>query len=292
MTNVLHIIVSIVFHGFAYAMVLYVISVGLSLTMGMLNFVNLAHGVFAMAGGYAALWLMNAEGVPFIPALVLSALLIALVSVVLERLLYRRLYGAGELDQTLMTIGLIFMATAAAHFAFGPLPQRVDLPPAISGHFFIAGRDFPTYRAFLIVVGCLIFVALWLGIERTLVGARIRAAVDNRSMAQCIGINTNALFTIVFALGSGVAALGGGLGADIIAIAPGYAMEHLIYFLIVVSMGGLGSITGAFVAALILGIGDTACKILMPEVGAFFVYVAVFVVLLIRPAGLFGRTTS
>ncbi len=292
MTNALSITVSILFHGLAYAMVLYVISVGLSLTMGMLNFVNLAHGVFAMAGGYAALWLMKAEGVPFLLALVVAALLIALVSVVLERLLYRRLYGAGELDQTLMTIGLIFMATAAAHFAFGPLPQRVDLPPAITGHFFIAGRDFPTYRAFLIVAGCLIFLALWLGIERTLVGARIRAAVDNRSMAQCIGINTSALFTIVFALGSGVAALGGGLGADIIAIAPGYAMEHLIYFLIVVSMGGLGSITGAFVAALILGIGDTACKILMPEVGAFFVYVAVFAVLLIRPAGLFGRTTS
>jgi branched-chain amino acid transport system permease protein len=292
MTSVLNVIVSIIFHGVAYAMVLYVISVGLSLTMGMLNFVNLAHGVFAMAGGYAALWLMKAQGAPFTLALLASALLVALVSVVLERLLYRRLYGAGELDQTLMTIGLIFVATAAAHFAFGPLPQRVDLPPAITGHFFVLGRDFPTYRAFLIVVGCVMFLALWLGIERTLVGARIRAAVDNRSMAQCIGINTNGLFTIVFALGSGVAALGGGLGADIIAISPGYAMEHLIYFLIVVSMGGLGSITGAFVAALILGVGDTACKILMPEVGAFFVYVAVFVVLLARPAGLFGRPTS
>ena len=292
MSNVFHIVVSIAFHGVAYAMVLYVISVGLSLTMGMLNFVNLAHGVFAMAGGYAALWLMRTEDVPFALSLALSALLVALVSIVLERLLYRRLYGAGELDQTLMTIGLIFMATAAAHFAFGPLPQRVNLPPAITGHFFIDGRDFPTYRAFLIVAGCLIFVTLWLGIERTLVGASIRAAVDNRSMARCIGINTNALFTIVFALGSGVAALGGGLGADIVAIAPGYAMEHLIYFLIVVAMGGLGSITGAFVAALILGIGDTACKILVPEFGAFFVYVAVFIVLLFRPAGLFGRTAS
>lgn len=292
MTSALNLIVSIAFHGIAYAMVLYVISVGLSLTMGMLNFVNLAHGVFAMAGGYAALWLMKAQGAPFTVALLASAVLIAMVSVVLERLLYRRLYGAGELDQTLLTIGLIFTATAAAHFAFGPLPQRVDLPPAITGHFFVAGRDFPTYRAFLIVAGCVMFLALWFGIERTLIGARIRAAVDNRSMAQCVGINTNRLFTIVFALGSGVAALGGGLGADIIAIAPGYAMEHLIYFLIVVSMGGLGSITGAFVAALILGIGDTACKILIPEVGAFFVYVAVFVVLLLRPAGLFGRTPA
>lgn len=292
MTSALNLIVSIAFHGIAYAMVLYVISVGLSLTMGMLNFVNLAHGVFAMAGGYAALWLMKAQGAPFALALLASAVLIAMVSVVLERLLYRRLYGAGELDQTLLTIGLIFTATAAAHFAFGPLPQRVDLPPAITGQFFVAGRDFPTYRAFLIVAGCLMFLALWFGIERTLIGARIRAAVDNRSMAQCVGIDTNRLFTIVFALGSGVAALGGGLGADIIAIAPGYAMEHLIYFLIVVSMGGLGSIAGAFVAALILGIGDTACKILIPEVGAFFVYVAVFVVLLLRPAGLFGRATS
>jgi branched-chain amino acid transport system permease protein len=291
MTSFLNVIVSIVFHGLAYAMVLYVISVGLSLTMGMLNFVNLAHGVFAMAGGYAALWIMKAQGAPFVLALLVSALLVAVASVVLERLLYRKLYGAGELDQTLMTIGLIFMATAAAHFAFGPLPQRVDLPPAITGHFFVAGRDFPTYRAFLIAAGCVMFLVLWFGIERTLVGARIRAAVDNRSMAQCVGINTNRLFTTVFALGSGVAALGGGLGADIIAIAPGYAMEHLIYFLIVVSMGGLGSTTGAFVAALILGIGDTACKILMPEVGAFFVYVAVFVVLLVRPAGLFGRAT-
>jgi branched-chain amino acid transport system permease protein len=290
MENVSSVIVSILFHGIAYAMVLYVISVGLSLTMGMLNFVNLAHGVFAMAGGYAALSLMRLYDVPFAVALVAAFVVVALASVVLERVLYRPLYGASELDQTLLTIGLIFVATAAAHFAFGPLPQRVDIPTSIGGHFAVLGRDFPTYRAFLIVAGFLMFIVLWLGIEKTLVGARIRAAVDNRSMAQCIGIDTGKLFSIVFALGSGVAALGGGLGADIISIAPGYAMEHLIYFLIIVSMGGLGSITGAFVAALILGIGDTACKILVPQVGAFFVYSAVFVVLLIRPSGLFGRT--
>jgi branched-chain amino acid transport system permease protein len=290
--EILSILVSILFHGFAYAMVLYVISVGLSVTMGLLGIANLAHGVFAMAGGYVTLHLMNGFGVPFLPALAVSFVAVATGSVVLERLLYRHLYGAGELEQTLLTIGLIFVATATAHFVFGPLPQRVDLPPAVTGHFFIAGRDFPTYRAVLIVTGCVLFLILWLGIERTNVGARIRAAVDNRAMAQCVGINTGRLFTFVFALGSGLAALGGALGADIIAIAPGYAMENLILFLVVVAIGGLGSIKGPFAAALLLGFGDTACKMLIPELGAFFTYLAVFAVLLIRPAGLFGRPVT
>ena len=287
--DVINSIVSIAFHGCAYAMVLYVISVGLSVTMGLLGIANLAHGVFAMAGGYVTLVLMNNAGVPFPFALLAAFSAVALGSIVLERTLYARLYGAGELEQTLLSIGLIFMATAVAHFLFGPLPQRVELPASITGHIVVFGRDFPAYRVFLILTGGLLFAALWLGIERTTIGARIRAAVDNRSMAQCIGIDTRRLFTFVFALGSGLAALGGALGADIIAIAPGYAMEHLIYFLIVVSVGGLGSIRGPFFAALLLGLGDTACKILVPELGAFFVYAALFSILLIRPAGLFGR---
>jgi branched-chain amino acid transport system permease protein len=290
--NLLHLFISIVFHGLAYAMVLYVISVGLSLTMGLLGFANLAHGVFAMAGGYVTLTLMSHAGIPFAPALILSFVAIALGSLVLERLLYRHLYGAGELDQTLLTIGLIFMATAVAHFVFGPLPQRVDLPAAISGHFMVGGRDFPTYRAFLIFAGVVIFVTLWLGIERTLIGAKIRAAVDNRSMAQCVGIDTGLLFAIIFALGSGLAAIGGSLGADIIAIYPGYAMEHLVYFLIVVSVGGLGTIKGPFYASILLGVGDTACKILVPSLGAFFIYAAVLALLIYRPAGLFGKATA
>jgi branched-chain amino acid transport system permease protein len=287
--DLLNVLVSIVFHGFAYAMVLYVISVGLSVTMGLLGIANLAHGVFAMAGGYVTLTLMNGAAVPFSLALAAAFVTVGLASVVLERLLYRRLYGAGELEQTLLCIGLIFVATAVAHFTFGPLPQRVDLPAAVTGQVHVFGRGFPTYRVFLILVGGLIFIALWLAIERTDIGARIRAAVDNRSMAQCIGIDTSRLFTLVFALGSGLAALGGGLGADIVAIAPGYAMEHLIYFLIVVSVGGLGSIRGPFVAAVLLGVGDTACKMLVPEVGAFVIYAALFSILLVRPAGLFGR---
>ncbi len=282
-------LISIAFHGLAYAMILYIISVGLSVTMGLMGFANLAHGVFAMAGGYVTVTLMNAHGAPFFVALLAAFLVVALASVVLERGLYSRLYGASELDQVLFTIGLIFMAIAAAHYTWGPLPQRMLLPDYLRGQISLGFRDFPTYRAFLIVVGAIIIAALWLGIERTTFGAQVRAAVDNRRMAQSLGINTGRVFTLTFALGSGLAALGGGLGADIIAIHPAYAIEHLVYFLIVVAVGGLGSMRGPFVAALLLGIGDTASKYLVPEVGAFFIFVATMAVLLWRPAGLFGR---
>lgn len=281
--------VSILFHGLAYAMILYIVSVGLSVTMGLMGFANLAHGVFAMAGGYVTVTLMNDAGAPFVLALVIAAVSVALCSVAIERFLYARLYTAGELEQVLFTIGLIFMAIAAAKFVWGPLPQRIVLPDALKGQIEFGARSFPTYRAFLIAVSMAIIVALWIGIERTNFGARVRAAVDNRRMAQSIGINTARLFTLTFALGSGLAALGGGLGAEILAINPAYAIDYLVYFLIVVSVGGLGSIRGPFVAAVLLGVGDTACKYLVPELGAFFIYAAMLALLLWRPAGLFGR---
>jgi branched-chain amino acid transport system permease protein len=282
-------LVSILFHGLAYAMVLYLISVGLSVTMGLMGFINLAHGVFAMAGGYLGVTLMNSWGVPFVPAMLVSILIVAAVSVLLERTLYSPLYGAGELDQVLFTVGLIFMATAAAKYFWGPLALPVRLPDWLRGQVELGGRNFPTYRAFLILGGGVVVLTLWLGLERTRFGAKVRAAVDNRRMAQSIGINTGLLFTCTFALGSGLAALGGGLGADLLAISPGYALEHLVYFLIVVAVGGLGSIKGPFLAALLLGISDTGFKYLFPELGAFFIYAATMAVLLWRPQGLFGR---
>ncbi len=281
--------VSILFLGLAYAMILYIISVGLSVTMGLMGFVNLAHGAFAMAGGYITVTLMNRYGVPFGAALLLAFIVVALVSVVLERTLYARLYGAGELEQVLFTIGLVFMAVAVVRKIWGSLPQPITLPAALSGQIDLGFRSFPTYRSFLIAFSLTLILLLWLGIERTNFGARLRAAVDNRRMAESLGINTSRLFTLSFALGSGLAALGGGLGADILAIYPGYAMEYLVYFLMVVAVGGLGSIRGPFVAALLLGIGDTACKYLVPELGAFFIYLAMIGLLLWRPAGLFGR---
>ncbi len=281
--------VSILFHGLAYAMILYIISVGLSVTMGLMGFVNLAHGVFAMAGGYVTVTLMNDYGVPFGVALLVAFLVVGAVSMVMERGLYARLYGASELEQVLFTIGLVFMAVALVRYVWGPLPQRMTLPAMLSGQIDLGFRTFPVYRTFLIGVSFVLVLVLWLGIERTNFGAQIRAAVDNRRMAESLGINTRRLFTFTFALGSGLAAFGGGLGADILAISPGYAIEYLVYFLIVVAVGGLGSLRGPFVAALLLGISDTACKYLVPELGAFFIFLAMIGILLWRPAGLFGR---
>ncbi|HZM43238.1 MAG TPA: branched-chain amino acid ABC transporter permease [Burkholderiales bacterium] len=282
-------LVSVAFHGAAYGMILYVISVGLSVTMGLMGFVNLAHGVFAMAGGYVMLSAMNAHGVPFPLALVLAFAAVAAGSVILERLLYSRLYAAGELEQVLFTIGLVFVSVAVARLIYGTLQQPVTLPDYLRGQLPLLGRDFPAYRVFLIAFSATMVAVLWFSVERTRWGAMVRAAVDNRAMAQSVGIDTKRLFTLTFALGSGLAGLGGGLGADLISIQPTYPFEQLVYFLIVVAVGGLGTLRGPFVAALLIGFGDTACKYWVPHFGAFFIYVATIAILLWRPAGLFGR---
>lgn len=280
---------SVAFHGIAFAMVLYLISVGLSVTMGMMGFVNLAHGVFAMAGGYVMTGLMNRWGVPLPLALAAATAAVALASLPIERLLYRRLYGGDELDQVLLTMGLVFMSGAAAQYLFGALQQPLRLPPSLNGGVKLGFGEVPAYDMLLIVCGAGLVTALWLGIERSRFGAKIRAAVDNLRMAQSIGIDTSRLFALTFALGSGLAAFGGGLGASLITIAPGYALDNLVYFLIVVAIGGLGNIRGPFFAALLVGVADSACKYLIPQFGAFFIYAMTMAILLWRPRGLFGR---
>ena len=290
MSDILSITISILFHGLAMAMVLYLISVGLSVTMGLMGFVNLAHGAFAMAGGYMLVILMKQQNWPFGLALIAAIVICVALSLILERLLYRRLYGGDELDQVLMTMGLIFASVGAATWLFGPVSQSLEPPAMLRGQINVLGRDFPTYRSFLILCGALLVTALWLGLERTRFGAQIRASVDNLRMAQTLGINTSRLFTIAFGLGSGLAALGGGLGADFLNVGPNYALEYLVYFLIVVAVGGLGSIRGPFVAALIVGVSDTAFKYLAPQYGAFFIYAITMAILLWRPRGLFGQS--
>jgi branched-chain amino acid transport system permease protein len=289
MNGTLAALLSIGFHGLAFAMVLYLISVGLSVTMGLMGFVNLAHGVFAMLGGYVMTSLMNRYGVPFLAALALAAIATALVSIPLERVLYRRFYGGAELDQVLLTMGLIFMSIAGATYLWGPLTQHMEPPRWLAGQVDLGFRSFPAYRSFLILCGGLLVIGLWLGLERTRFGAQIRAAVDNLRMAQSVGINTSRLFMLTFALGSGLAGLGGGLGADLLAISPSYALQYLVYFIIVVAVGGLGSIRGPFFAALFIGIADTAFKYWLPGLGAFFIYALTMALLLWRPQGLFGR---
>jgi branched-chain amino acid transport system permease protein len=288
MSEILSAAVSIGFFGLAFAMVLYLISVGLSVTMGLMGFVNLAHGVFAMFGGYAVTTLMNSYGMPFWASLICAVVIVAMLSVAFERVLYRRLYGGDELDQVLLTIGLVFMSVAVAKYFWGPLAQLFQPPSELRGQVDLGFREFPAYRSFLIICGAVLVTGLWLALDRTRFGAKIRAAVDNLRMAQAVGINTSGLFTVTFALGSGLAALGGGLGAELLPIYPGYATDYLVYFLIVVSVGGLGSIRGPFLAALLLGIADTAFKYLLPEIGSFFIYALTLVLLMWRPRGLIG----
>ena len=286
----MQVVISIVFDGLAYGMMLFVIAVGMSVTMGLMGFVNLAHGAFAMLGGYVTVSAMNALGLPFLLALALAFVTVAAASVLLERVLYARLYEAPELDQVMLTIGLVFMATAAVTFVYGPAPVPVQLPAWLKGQVDLGFRAFPTYRAFLIVVGLLFMALLWLVFERTLLGAQIRAAVDNRRMAQSVGINVDRLFTLTFAFGSGMAALGGGLAIDVVGLSPGFAIQYLVLFLIVVAVGGMGSLVGAFVAALILGFLDNAGKYLWPDGGGFFIYVVTVLLLLSRPEGLLARS--
>jgi branched-chain amino acid transport system permease protein len=290
MTGIESAAISVAFHGLTLAMVLYLISVGLSVTMGLMGFVNLAHGAFAMAGGYAMTTLMNRLGVPFALSLAAAVAAVTAASLILERLLYRRLYGATDLDQVLLTMGLIFMSVGAATYIWGPLAQPMQPPELLRGQIEILGRPLPAYRSFLIICGAIVVTILWVGLERTRFGAKLRAAVDNLSMAETLGINTSRLFASAFALGSGLAALGGGLGAELLAIAPGYALDNLVYFLIVVAAGGLGSIRGPFLAALIVGISDTGFKYFAPEFGAFFIYALTMAILLVYPRGIFGRT--
>jgi branched-chain amino acid transport system permease protein len=285
----LNTIISILFDGLAYAMFLFIVSVGLSVTMGLMGFVNLAHGAFAMAGGYLVLTLTRGWGVPFLPSLVIVFLVVGAVSVIFERTLYARLYRATELDQVLLTIGLAFMAIAGFTYFYGPSPQSIRLPSYLTGQIEGGFRSFPTYRVFIIAVGVVLIAALWYVFERTNIGAKIRAAVDNRSMAQSIGIDVDRLFTLTFGIGSGLAALGGGLAIQLVGLSPSFALIYLVFFLLVVAVGGLGSFKGTLVAALILGIFDTAGKYLYADAGGFFIYAIAMAILLIRPAGLYGR---
>jgi branched-chain amino acid transport system permease protein len=288
-SSLANMVVSILFDGLAYAMFLFIVSVGLSVTMGMMGFVNLAHGAFAMAGGYLVLTATKSLGIPFLAALVLAFAVVAAVSIVFERLLYRRLYGASELDQVLLTVGMVFVAIAAFTYLYGPIPQTVRLPDYLTGQIGGGFRTFPTYRVFIIVVGFVLVAALWFVFERTSLGAKIRAAVDNRRMAQSVGIDVDRLFTVTFALGSGLAALGGGLSVELFGMTPSFAVIYLVFFLLVVAVGGLGSLEGTLLAALVLGICDTAGKYVFAGAGGFVIYAVAVLILLARPAGLYGR---
>lgn len=283
--------IGVLFDGVAYGSLLFLISVGLSVTMGLMNFVNLAHGAFAMLGGYTSVVLMNRLGVPFLLSLPLAFLASAALGFVLERLLYRRLYKASHLDQVLFSIGLTFVAVAGATWIWGPTQQPVSLPAWLRGQVSLLGLDLGAYRLFLIGVVIVVTVALGALIERTRFGAQIRASVDNQQASAGLGINVSRVFSLTFALGSGLAGLGGGLGIDVLGLDPTFPVKFMVYFLLVVAVGGAGTIKGPLVAALILGVFDVAGKYYVPEVGAFVIYALMVVLLILFPSGLLGRRT-
>lgn len=279
---------NILFDGVAYGMLLFLVSAGLSVHMGMMGFVNLAHGALAMLGGYVAATLVTDAGIPFLLTLPAAFAAAAGAGSVMERLLFRRLYGAGELDQVLLTIGVAFMSVAAATLVFGAGQVPLAMPPALSGTVMLGPLEVSAYRLFLIVIGLATACALVLGIDFTRFGARIRAAVDNRRAAEGLGIDVDRIFLAAFAAGSGLAGLGGALAANLVGLDPGFALRYLVYFLMVVVLGGPGSILGTFAAALLLGIGDVAGKYYLPEAGGFLVYGLAVSLLLLRPSGLLG----
>ncbi|HSM18839.1 MAG TPA: branched-chain amino acid ABC transporter permease [Hyphomicrobiales bacterium] len=279
----------VLFDGFAFGMLLFLLSVGLTVTLGLMYFINLAHGAFAMLGAYVAVTVTRDLGLPFLAALPVAFLVAAVVSVGFERVFFRRLYRAGELNQVLFTIGLVFVAAAAAAYAYGTLQQSIDTPAYLLGTFNVSGVTIGVYRLFLILVALVITGLLVAGLEYTRFGAQVRAAVDNQRVAQGLGIDVDTIFAITFALGSGLAGLGGALAIEIVGLDPSFGFHYLIYVLIVVAVGGLGSIRGSFFAAALLGISDVAGKYYVPEIGAFLIYLVMVAILFFRPGGLFGR---
>jgi branched-chain amino acid transport system permease protein len=283
---------TILFDGIAYGMLLFVLACGLSVTLGLMNFVNLAHGAFAMAGGYITVVMVNRLGLPFLGALPLAFLLTALIGVALERTLYVHVYAKTHLEQVLFSIGLVFMSVAAVDYVMGSQQQFVSIPSYLQGQINLLGVGIGRYRLLIIVICGLLTVALQFSLMRTRFGSRLRAAVDDARVARGLGINVNAVFAVTFAVGSGLAGLGGALGAEILGLDPHFPLKFMIYFLIVVTVGGTSSITGPFIASLLLGFGDVAGKYYAPQFGSFIIYIIMIVVLIWRPQGLFSRAIA
>ena len=279
----------VLFDGIAYGSLLFLVSLGLSVTMGLMNFVNLAHGAFAMAGGFVCVVAMSRYGVPFLAALPLAFVITAAIGAVLERLLYRRLYTASHLDQVLFSIGLTFMSIAAATYFFGSSQQPMRLPEFLRGQVHFAGADFGIYRLFLIAAVAALTAILGAVVSRTRFGAQMRAAVDDAQAARGLGIDVTRVFSISFALGSGLAGLGGALGIEVLGLDSGFPLKFMVYFLLVVVVGGAGTLVGPLIAALVLGVLDVAGKYYVPQLGAFVIYAAMIVLLIAFPAGIHGR---
>jgi branched-chain amino acid transport system permease protein len=281
---------TVLFDGVASGALLFLLAIGLSITLGIMNFVNLSHGAFAMLGGYVTVVMLNRWGIPFLYCLPMAFIIPAIAGAILERALYSRLYDASGLDQVLFTIGIVFASMAMASYFMGSQHQIIQVPWFLQGQFHLfSGFDVGIYRLFLLAFCGVITLLLHLALMRTRFGSRLRAAVDNGRIARGLGINVNRLFAITFGVGSGLAGLAGALGIEILNLDPVFPVKFLVYFLIVVAVGGTGTVGGPLAAALILGIFDVAGKYYVSQIGAFVIYAVMVIVLIWRPQGLFGR---
>ena len=285
MTSVL----TVLFNGVAYGMLLFIMSVGLSVTMGMMNFVNLAQASFSRLGGSIMVAVTQQLGIPFLASLPIAFVVVGIASLVIERLIFRHFYGTDDLTQVLLTIGLIFMSIAIVTYFWGSTYQQVSVPPWLTGQQEVLGFTLERYRMFLVAVGAVLAFALVFGLERTRFGAIVRACVDNNRVARACGLNTDLVFALTFAIGGGLAGLAGALAANLLGIDPNFPLRYLVYLLIVVSVGGMGTISGTLIAGLVLGIGDVAGKYYVPQIGGFVIYAITVAVMLWRPHGLLGR---
>lgn len=280
---------NVVIDGLIYGVLLFMIAVGLSITMGLMRFVNLAHGVFAMLGGYIAIELISNLGMPWVVGVALAVITVALGSLPLERFLISRVYSRTALDQVLLTIGITFISIALVSLVFGTRMSAMPLPEVLSGSLNIGFRTMPAQRILVLTAGILVFFSLWLMIEKTTFGIRLRAAVDHPATASAVGINTRVVATSAFALGAGMAALGGIVGSSLLPIEPFYPLKYMVLFLSVVAVGGLGSLVGTLASALTLGMVDTATKYLAPEYSSILFFIAIIIIISMRPNGMFGR---
>jgi branched-chain amino acid transport system permease protein len=282
-------ILSIGLDAFAYGMALFIICIGLSLTMGLMRVVNLAHGAFAMIAGYIASYAARDLGMGYAIAIALAILGTIVISIPLERLLFRRIYGSPELTQVLMTIGITFCVIGITNYFFGPTLKTIPLPETLAQPVDVGFRTISAHRLFVIACGVVVATGLWFLIEKTAFGIKLRATVDNAAMADALGVRTQVVYAVSFAIAIGLAALGGVVGAEFLPIEPYYALRYMVTFLVVVSVGGAGSIPGAVVACIVLGAIDTTGRYLMPEFGNFFFYAAVIAIVCVFPRGFFGR---
>lgn len=277
---------NILIDGIAYGMVLFIIAVGLSVTLGLMRFVNLAHGAFAMTGGYIAAWLVREQGLSFYVGVPLAVLATGLLGALLEVTVLRRLYHRTELQQVLFTIGLTFLFVATANLLAGPEVQLIPLPPALSVAVDLGIRTLPAQRLLVIASGLLVVLAAFWVLNKSRFGVWLRATVDNTAAASALGIPVQLVYVLTFAVGAALAGLGGILGAELMPLEPYYPVKYLVLVLVVVAVGGMGSIAGSLAASLTLGIIDTASKYLASDWGSLFFFLAMALLLAWRPHGL------